>query len=47
LPPGRFTVPSPATPVGFTPLATVSGRQSERQDMLVQMNLPCRSTLSE
>ena len=44
---GRLTVPSPVTPVGFVPFGTSSGFQTERHAAFVQMNLPCRSTLSE
>ena len=42
-----LTVASPLTPVGLTPFGTTSGFQSERQAAFLQMNLPCRSTLSE
>ena len=34
-------------PVALVPFGTTSGVHSERQDELVQMNLPRRSTLSE
>jgi hypothetical protein len=47
VPVGRFTVPSPVTPVGFVPFGTRSGFQSEVQAAVLQMNRPCRSTLRE
>jgi hypothetical protein len=40
-------VASRRAPVGFVPGGTSSGVQSDRQNLVVQMNLPWVSALSE